>query len=341
MEGIPEAPEGSSQGQKKMERIRQNLRMVSPSKKQRDARNKSRERDKTNLSLKRENSELNFWNDRSNFSLKRENTFPNLHQSKKSLSESWNGSCTSEAVGSLNSSLGLNRSLTFGTDKTPGDTISSQNSLMRMSSRKSMTAPGFSIEAFRSMHEDNVLRKRIRGMMANERIHTTPATQKLSSTRSHWDSLESTQVSEVFESAPELEDEERQSVYKARRKSIENTGLWQLASSSAFKFKAMKNMKLEDFTMAMYTKNLAKERMREKLAKKFDDLPDDPLQRVVTLRNNVKHIERRFRMMKNGSTSDIDVSHSMHALQRSLILDGDPHDPKFLHPGEVCINVEF
>lgn len=309
---------------KKKERIKQNLRIISPTSHKLGTRQRSFLKEKNHIEM--ENG------------MQRENTFPNL-RTKRSLSDNR----PSESSGSLNNSQDLSRSLPLPDSGKLGKTSQHRHFLRRMSSKKSMTAPDlFNIQEFRNLHEENMLRKRYREILTFERLHTMPvvAEKELSARAKFENFAHMTQDNDsyIYDIESDMGDEERQSVMKARRKSIENTGLWQLASSSTFKFKAMKNMNMEDLSMAMYTKKVAKERMRkkinEKLNEKLDLPPDDPFKRVVILRNNVKHIERRFRSMATGVSSENTAAQSIHALQRNLNQDNDAK-PKFLVPGEV------
>lgn len=214
------------------------------------------------------------------------------------------------------------------------------NFLRRMSSvnlTKSHTMPElFDSVKLKDIHEENMFRRNYRENLVKKRLHTTSNVnvEPLSSSR--------TKVNDVFMQNPSLmenfnmmaTEEEKKMVAESRRKSVEESGLWQLASAQMFSMKAKKTNNFEDHAMALFARKVAISKMRQRIEKKLD-LPKDHFSRIATLRSNVQHIERRFRNIVQGSSSDNTGSTHIHALQRFDVEDDQNRDPKFMKPGEV------
>ncbi|XP_022325597.2 uncharacterized protein LOC111125771 isoform X3 [Crassostrea virginica] len=214
------------------------------------------------------------------------------------------------------------------------------NFLRRMSSvnlTKSHTMPElFDSVKLKDIHEENMFRRNYRENLVKKRLHTTSNVnvQPLSNSR--------TKVNDVFMQNPSLmenfnmmaTEEEKKMVAESRRKSVEESGLWQLASAQMFSMKAKKTNNLEDHAMALFARKVAISKMRQRIEKKLD-LPKDHFSRIATLRSNVQHIERRFRNIVQGSSSDNTGSTHIHALQRFDVEDDQNRDPKFMKPGEA------
>lgn len=241
--------------------------------------------------------------------------------------------------------MSLNRSTTFyefDKQMTSTDPQRSQhhNFLRRMSSvnlTKSHTMPDlFDSVKLKDIHEETLFRRNYRENLVKRRLHTTSnvSVQPLPNGR--------IKVNELFMQNPNIlehvnskvTEEEKKLVADSRRKSIEESGLWQLASAQMFNLKAQKTHSLEDHAMAVFARKVAISKMRQRIEKKLD-LPTDHFSRIATLRSNVQHIERRFRNIVQGSSSDNTGSTHIHALQRFDAEDDQNRDPKFMKPGEA------
>ncbi|XP_061164367.1 uncharacterized protein LOC133173402 isoform X2 [Saccostrea echinata] len=215
--------------------------------------------------------------------------------------------------------------------------------LRRMSSvnlTKSYTMPDlFDSVRPKDIYEDNLLRRNVRENLVKKRLHTTQNVNvhPLSNSRNKLDTLQ-----EVFMQNPSFADphhskvteEEKKLVADSRRKSMEESGLWQLASAQLFKMKAQKTNSIEDHAMAVFTRKVAINKMRQRIERKLD-LPKDHFSRVATLRSNVQHIERRYRNIVQGSSTEASGSTHIYALQRFDVEDESNRDPKFMKPGEA------
>ncbi|XP_048776939.2 uncharacterized protein LOC125681074 isoform X2 [Ostrea edulis] len=250
---------------------------------------------------------------------------------------------------SSDDTLSLSRSGTFfDFDKqmTSTDPQRSQHHhfLRRMSSfnlTKSYTMPDLfdSSTKLKDIHEESLMRRNFRENLVKRRLHTTQnvSVHPLSNSRNKLEKLHEILLhSPIPTDNPHLvvSAEEKKLVADSRRKSVEESGLWQLASAQVFKIKAQKTNSLEDHAMAMFTRKVAINKMRQRIEKKLD-LPKDHFSRVATLRSNVQHIERRFRNIVHGSSTDAGGSTSIHALQRFNVEDEQNRDPKFMKPGEA------
>lgn len=241
--------------------------------------------------------------------------------------------------------MSLNRSTTFyefDKQMTSTDPQRSQhhNFLRRMSSfnlTKSNTMPElFDSVKLKDIHEETMFRRNYRENLVKRRLHTTSnvTVQPLQNGR--------IKVNELFMQNPSIlehinskvTDEEKKLVADSRRKSIEESGLWQLASAQMFNLKAQRTHNFEDHAMAIFARKVAINKMRQRIEKKLD-LPTDHFSRIATLRSNVQHIERRFRNIVQGSSSDNAGSTHIHALQRFDVEDDQNRDPKFMKPGEA------
>uniref|UniRef100_K1PY68 Uncharacterized protein n=1 Tax=Magallana gigas TaxID=29159 RepID=K1PY68_MAGGI len=181
-----------------------------------------------------------------------------------------------------------------------------------------------------------MFRRNYRENLVKRRLHTTSnvTVQPLQNGR--------IKVNELFMQNPSIlehinskvTDEEKKLVADSRRKSIEESGLWQLASAQMFNLKAQRTHNFEDHAMAIFARKVAINKMRQRIEKKLD-LPTDHFSRIATLRSNVQHIERRFRNIVQGSSSDNAGSTHIHALQRFDVEDDQNRDPKFMKPGEA------
>lgn len=241
--------------------------------------------------------------------------------------------------------MSLNRSTTFyefDKQMTSTDPQRSQhhNFLRRMSSfnlTKSNTMPELHDSVkLKDIHEETMFRRNYRENLVKRRLHTTSnvSVQPLQNGR--------IKVNELFMQNPSIlehlnskvTEEEKKLVADSRRKSIEESGLWQLASAQMFNLKAQKTHSFEDHAMAVFARKVAINKMRQRIEKKLD-LPTDHFSRIATLRSNVQHIERRFRNIVQGSSSDNAGSTHIHALQRFDVEGDQNRDPKFMKPGEV------
>lgn len=241
--------------------------------------------------------------------------------------------------------MSLNRSTTFyefDKQMTSTDPQRSQhhNFLRRMSSfnlTKSNTMPElFDSVKLKDIHEETMFRRNYRENLVKRRLHTTSnvTVQPLQNGR--------IKVNELFMQNPSIlehinskvTDEEKKLVADSRRKSIEESGLWQLASAQMFNLKAQRTHNFEDHAMAIFARKVAINKMRQRIEKKLD-LPTDHFSRIAMLRSNVQHIERRFRNIVQGSSSDNAGSTHIHALQRFDVEDDQNRDPKFMKPGEA------
>lgn len=241
--------------------------------------------------------------------------------------------------------MSLNRSTTFyefDKQMTSTDPQRSQhhNFLRRMSSfnlTKSNTMPELHDSVkLKDIHEETMFRRNYRENLVKRRLHTTSnvSVQPLQNGR--------IKVNELFMQNPSIlehlnskvTDEEKKLVADSRRKSIEESGLWQLASAQMFNLKAQKTHSFEDHAMAVFARKVAINKMRQRIEKKLD-LPTDHFSRIATLRSNVQHIERRFRNIVQGSSSDNAGSTHIHALQRFDVEGDQNRDPKFMKPGEA------
>lgn len=247
--------------------------------------------------------------------------------------------------------MSLNRSTTFyefDKQMTSTDPQRSQhhNFLRRMSSfnlTKSNTMPElFDSVKLKDIHEETMFRRNYRENLVKRRLHTTSnvTVQPLQNGR--------IKVNELFMQNPSIlehinskvTDEEKKLVADSRRKSIEESGLWQLASAQMFNLKAQRTHNFEDHAMAIFARKVAINKMRQRIEKKLD-LPTDHFSRIAMLRSNVQHIERRFRNIVQGSSSDNAGSTHIHALQRFDVEDDQNRDPKFMKPGEVSERGKF
>jgi hypothetical protein len=193
--------------------------------------------------------------------------------------------------------------------------------------------------SLKDIHEETAIRRNFREHLVKKRLHTTQnvSVHQLPNSRNKMEKLH-----EILLHSPtptdnrqlRVSEEEKRLVADTRRKSIEDSGLWQLASAQVFKIKAQKSNSIEDHAMAIFTRKVAISKMRQRIEKKLD-LPKDHFSRVATLRSNVQHIERRFRNIVHGSSSDAGGSTSIHALQRFDVEDEQNRDPKFMKPGQV------
>ncbi|XP_060065926.1 uncharacterized protein LOC132546234 [Ylistrum balloti] len=181
---------------------------------------------------------------------------------------------------------------------------------------------------FKKFHEDNVKRRHAELSM-KERSHTVPF--ELPSRPSMWNHMSSILLKDkdpfLFEKGSL--DDIRASLSAARKKSVSQSGFWQLASASVYEFKANKSHEFSDVAMALFTKQKAVEKMRNKIEKKMD-LPEGRFARIAALRQKMESIERRFRSMKliNSSSKTTD----------DKIDDFDEEEfrqPKFSKPGEA------
>lgn len=241
--------------------------------------------------------------------------------------------------------MSLNRSTTFyefDKQMTSTDPQRSQhhNFLRRMSSfnlTKSNTMPELHDSVkLKDIHEETMFRRNYRENLVKRRLHTTSnvSVQPLQNGR--------IKVNELFMQNPSIlehlnskvTEEEKKLVADSRRKSIEESGLWQLASAQMFNLKAQKTHSFEDHAMAVFARKVAINKMRQRIEKKLD-LPTDHFSRIATLRSNVQHIERRFRNIVQGSSSDNAGSTHIHALQRFDVEGDQNRDPKFMKPGEA------
>nr|XP_034301425.1 uncharacterized protein LOC105321563 isoform X4 [Crassostrea gigas] len=242
--------------------------------------------------------------------------------------------------------MSLNRSTTFyefDKQMTSTDPQRSQhhNFLRRMSSfnlTKSNTMPElFDSVKLKDIHEETMFRRNYRENLVKRRLHTTSnvTVQPLQNGRIKVNELFMMQNPSILEHInSKVTDEEKKLVADSRRKSIEESGLWQLASAQMFNLKAQRTHNFEDHAMAIFARKVAINKMRQRIEKKLD-LPTDHFSRIATLRSNVQHIERRFRNIVQGSSSDNAGSTHIHALQRFDVEDDQNRDPKFMKPGEA------
>ncbi|XP_033742463.1 uncharacterized protein LOC117328939 isoform X2 [Pecten maximus] len=198
---------------------------------------------------------------------------------------------------------------------------------------RSNTIPDFSLENIdlKKIHEDNVIRRQLEQTL--RRSHTVPfeISSKPKTSISFGKHMNSILLKgkEPFLFEEGSGDDISSYISNARRKSVSQSGLWQLASSSVYAFKANKSHDFSDVAMALVTKQNAVVKMRHKIEKKMD-LPEGRFERIAALKQKMESIERKFRSLKmiNAASKKADEK----------IDDYDEEEcrqPKFSKPGEA------
>ncbi|XP_021348294.1 uncharacterized protein LOC110447141 isoform X2 [Mizuhopecten yessoensis] len=199
---------------------------------------------------------------------------------------------------------------------------------------RSNTIPEFSLENIdiKRIHEDNLVRRQLE-LSLKQRSHTVPFEVSSKPSTSLWKQIDRCSLllkgKDPFLFDKGSTDDIKASLSDARRKSVTQSGLWQLASSSVYEFKAQKSHDFSDVAMALVTKQQAVEKMRHKIEKKMD-LPEGRFARIAALKQKMNSIERRFKTMKliNSSSKTIDT-------KIDDFNEEEDHQPKFSKPGEA------
>ncbi|XP_069129692.1 uncharacterized protein [Argopecten irradians] len=198
---------------------------------------------------------------------------------------------------------------------------------------RSNTIPDFSLENIdlKKIHEDNTVRRQLEQSL--QRSHTAPfeITSKPKAAV-----LLSKHMSSLLLKGkdPNLFDEGSVDdigsyISNARRKSISQSGLWQLASSSVYAFKANKSHDFSDVAMALMTKQKAVEKMRHKIERKMD-LPTGRFERIAALRQKMDAIEKKFKTLKMINSSSKKADDTLDDYDEEEF-----REPKFSKPGEA------
>ncbi|KAJ8297712.1 hypothetical protein KUTeg_024243, partial [Tegillarca granosa] len=175
----------------------------------------------------------------------------------------------------------------------------------RPSISRSITLPYvFDDYDLKKIHEEAKLKRHFRETLSELRCQTTPAVSEKAKDRTTFLkrlddlSLISKDTNNyIYEVLPDVTDDEKFHAFRAaRKKSIEHSGLWQMASASVYEYKARKSHDMGDMCMAMYSKKVAIDKMRRKISRQLE-LPGERFRRISVLRQNVNHIETRFRQL--------------------------------------------
>lgn len=222
-----------------------------------------------------------------------------------------------------------------GTSTTKYDIPQDIEILRKQIVRRASTMPNlFDSYDLKQIYEENSLRNKFRETIGI-RNHTSPFVhQQHVDPSTRWkDIYRQLNVSEnsVDDAVESLtEKEEKQFLeYLARKQS--QSGLWKMASATAYEYKACKSHNIDDLAMAVITKQIAVKKMREKISRKME-LPGDKFKRIAALRENVHFIEQKFENMKQAKPKKTSSLKNMDLYNEC---DASNLPSRFTRPGEV------